>query len=477
MVRPILVVAALCGLAAIVWPSQQAFGFQFAARQNQEPTQKKVSSRKTVTKPARDSSATETLPLELHATHAPTTTPTPLVPMIQPEPTTPDEVEATIKPTATEANAGESTSSEPPHTVANQLALQTKVTVPRKTIVKQPARVAIEVANEGPALADPAILIVWLPKHVQLQSSEPQLTRQANGSYEYLISELSEQATQSFSLEIVSKSFEPILVRTQIQMLASQEAEIKVERPELVLEVTAPEFSFQNAENIYSIDVRNDSPVELSQVRVVVRIPEGLNVTMLNRAAAIDDQARTLTWEIGRLGGAETDVIEFKATAQKSGTVTCQITGESAESEACEVDLTTTIGARPDLKIGLNAPGGPIQLHQTATLEMTVENRGTEVAKDVELEVLVPEALQAVAGDGYEIQRNRLVFPAADLSAGQVRTIELRFSGIEPGEHVVRAELKSATQRTIATEDTVFVYDAATPRTGSTKSRRSTRFR
>jgi hypothetical protein len=442
-----------------------------AAPTLQESNQKTVSSRKTVAQPAA-STKSATAPKADNSTAAKKT-----FSVLKPMHETPatevaaaDETESLSAPPV-QAETESSATDEERQNSANQINLQTKVTAPYKTVVKQPAHVTIDVQNDGAALTDPAILIVWLPKSVQLQNATPQPTAQENGSYEFLISELGGQATQTVNLDVIPQTFEPIQVRTQVQLLTGQQIDIRVSRPELAVDVTAPEFSFQNAEDLYTIEVQNTSPVELSQVRVVCDIPDGLHVTTLNRAAKVDERNRHLTWDIGRLGARQKELIQFKAIALQSGVQHCRVTAASAESEEAEVGISTTVDARPDLKIGLNSQGGPIQINQTATLELTVENRGTEAAKNVELEITSPTALKALATADYRVQGNKIIVPAADLQAGELMSIQLRFTGNEAGEHVVRAMIKSDSQRTVATEDTVFVYDANAPRTSSSKSR------
>ncbi len=469
MYRKLVLATVLGAVVSLQIAVAQSSPKSFEPRPTQNTNVKKVSSRKTVNEPTQD----ETKSAAPTATKKRTTTATNSKSILKPMPeAASEELDDTETSEAlADTQAEQPMTSDEPQCSTNQVTLQTKVSAPYKTIVKQPARVTIDVQNDGPALTDPAILIVWLPKHVQLQTANPQPTMQENGSYEFLIQELAGQATQSIALDVVPQSFEPIQVRTQVQMLTSQQIDIRVGRPELTVDVTAPEFSFQNAENLYTIEIHNTSPVELTQVRVVADVPEGLHVTTLNRAANVDDRNRHMTWEIGRLGAQKKELIQFKAVALQSGLQNCRVTAASAESEPSEVSISTTIDARPDLKIGLNSQGGPIQINQTTTLEMTVENRGTEAAKNVELEVTIPTALKAVATGDYRVQNNRIIVPAADLEAGELRTIQLRFTGTDAGEHVVRAQIKSESQRTVATEDTVFVYDASSPRTGSSKSK------
>jgi uncharacterized repeat protein (TIGR01451 family) len=173
-----------------------------------------------------------------------------------------------------------------------------------------------------------------------------------------------------------------------------------------------------------------------------------LNVTTLNRAANVDDQKRTLTWELDSLGGHQTELVQFQAVSTQTGSQCCRITAETTESEPSAVKISTTIDARPDLKIELNASTGPIQIDQTATVELLVENRGTAAASGVEWSIIVPEGLKPVESSDYSVQGNRLVFPAEELAGGATRTIPLRLTGGDVGEHVVRAHTAPSSPRT-----------------------------
>jgi hypothetical protein len=370
-------------------------------------------------------------------------------------------------PADTSGEAPPKSSPTAPQTLTRQLALRTKVTAPDATLVKQPARIVIEVINDGPEISDAALLMVELPAHVALSSSQPQPTECREAVCEFPIEPLPNQSTQQITLEIVPTSTDPIQIRTEVRLMSCQEIGIRVDRPELLIHVAAPEFSFQNSENLYSVEVCNPSSVELKQLKITAEIPDGLNVTTLNRAANVDDQKRTLTWELDSLGGHQTELVQFQAVSTQTGSQCCRITAETTESEPSAVKISTTIDARPDLKIELNASTGPIQIDQTATVELLVENRGTAAASGVEWSIIVPEGLKPVESSEYSVQGNRLVFPAEELAGGATRTIPLRLTGGDVGEHVVRAQIQSPTHRAIVTEDSVFVYDAALPPTAS----------
>jgi hypothetical protein len=458
MLRYLRIAALLVVGIGPAWTWAQSESPRYVSPRTQDAVQRKVSSRKNGPKvdpsaPAAASQSTASCPGCMKLTPMPETA-------IPPPPSQPEADAADSEPITPE-----------PQSIESELQLRTSVTAPRSTIVKQTTRITVNVANGGADFSEPAIVSIELPAHVRLQSAEPSATNQREQTIEFVIAELARDASQAITLDVVPQTAEPIQVAVQVRALETQRCDIGVSRPELVLEATAPEVAFQNGEPLYSVELHNDSPVELTNLRVVAEIPVGLHLTTLNRAAHVDSDQRQITWEFERLGPQDRELLQFQAVARQAGTQTCRIAASSLESEPAELSIATQVDARPNLKVNLLAAEEPIQVRQAAYVELTVENRGTQVAHNVELSVVLPSGLQAAEFGDAQVHGNQLGFSAIELEPGETRTIPLRVTGTEAGEHVVRAELKSASQPTIATEDTVFFYAPSMPLTSSAKSK------
>jgi uncharacterized repeat protein (TIGR01451 family) len=198
----------------------------------------------------------------------------------------------------------------------------------------------------------------------------------------------------------------------------------------------------------------------LTGIRIDAAIPEGMEIVSTGRAASQDSASKVLSWTLESLSAGQTETIECSAIARQPGMQQCQITVTSDDAEKVSVQTATTVNARSNLKIEMCCENGQVQVGQSAELTIALENRGTDTARDVVLQIELPAGLQAIPCDDYHLDAGRLMCQIMEIAPGKTRTLRVKSTGTGAGEHVVRAQFKSATQRAIAVEDTVFVYDA-----------------
>ena len=204
-----------------------------------------------------------------------------------------------------------------------------------------------------------------------------------------------------------------------------------------------------------------------NNVKVQFVIPEGVKVTTISRQAEMDAPRRTLTWKFDRVQAQTEQNIQLKAVATNDGEKLCRIRVASDETNEKEVSLKTVIATRAELSIQMQNVGGPVQVGNEATFVVAVENRGSSIANDLEIEVQLPVGMRpANPKDGIvDEDSNSILFADSSLGAGKTR--EFRFSavGVEKGEHVVRSSLQSvASKQRIIVENSVFVYEPAQAR-------------
>lgn len=341
------------------------------------------------------------------------------------------------------------------------MALRTKLSAPESTMIKQSTQVQIEVTNDGLESSDPAVLRVRLPDHIRFEGSEPAATSCHDGVHEFAMDALASKASSTIVLQVLPLTCDSMQVHTEIVTVSRQAIGIQVARPRLDVQVSAPAQSYQNSTTSFSIQIRNPSPIDLTGIRIDAAIPEGMEIVSTGRQASQGSANKTLSWTLDSLSGGQTETIECSAIARQPGMQQCQITVTSDEAEKVCVQTATTVSARSNLKIDMCCENGQVQVGQTAELTIVLENRGTDVARDVVLQIDLPAGLRAIPCDDYQMDAGRLMFQNMEIAPGETRTHCVKCTGAGAGEHVVRAQFKSATQRAIGVEDTVFVYDAS----------------
>jgi len=107
---------------------------------------------------------------------------------------------------------------------------------------------------------------------------------------------------------------------------------------------------------------------------------------------------------------------------------------------------------------------GQLEVGEAAKFSVSVKNLGTDEARNVEVNVALPDGLQpGEAADGASDDQG-LSFSPFTLAADDERTLQFSIIGEKPGEHVVRVLLGSeSVTRRLSLEESLFVYDPAAP--------------
>ena len=245
------------------------------------------------------------------------------------------------------------------------------------------------------------------------------------------------------------------------------EAPLRVTQPELRVAAIGPDMNFVERDGIYTITIDNPGEVDVNNVNVQFAIPEGVKVTTISRQAKMDAQRGTLTWKFDQIPSQTKQAIQLKAIASSEGEKLCRIRIASDETNEKEVSLKTMIATRAELSIQMQNVGGPVQVGSEATFVVIVENRGSSIAKDMEIEVQLPAGMRpANPKDGVVDQdSNSILFADSELRPGKVREFKFSAIGVQKGEHVVRSSLESVgSKQRITVENSVFVYEPSQAR-------------
>jgi len=245
------------------------------------------------------------------------------------------------------------------------------------------------------------------------------------------------------------------------------EAGLRVTQPELRVAAIGPDMNFVERDGIYTITIDNPGEVDINNVEVEFAIPEGVTVTTISRQAKMDGEQGTLLWKFDQIQSQTEETIQLKAVASSEGEKYCRIRIASDETNEKEVSLKTVIATRAELSIQMQNIGGPIQVGNEATFVVVVENRGSSVANDMEIEVQLPAGMKpASPRDGVvDEESNSILFADSELRPGKIREFKFSAVGVEKGEHVVRSSLESVgSKQRIIVENSVFVYEPAQAR-------------
>lgn len=237
---------------------------------------------------------------------------------------------------------------------------------------------------------------------------------------------------------------------------------LKITQPELKVLAVGPNMNFVDRNGIYSIKVDNSGEVDVTDVTVSLAIPDGMEVTTINRAAKLDKVTKSLVWKFDTIAANSTETIQLKAINDRAGQQVCRIQVTSKETKRSEFTLKTDIASRADLSISMSNSSGPVQVGDQALFDVTVVNKGSDSASGVEVTIELPASLMAVKQDSLIVNEgaNTVTFRNSHIAPGKQQTFSFAARGVAKGEHVVRSVLRTAgSERRVIVEDSIYVYE------------------
>ncbi|MCL4201133.1 MAG: hypothetical protein KJ000_01470 [Pirellulaceae bacterium] len=235
---------------------------------------------------------------------------------------------------------------------------------------------------------------------------------------------------------------------------------VRIMRPDLQIDLDGTRVSFLNKEGEYAIRVWNPGDMMLRAVHITLKVPAGLQVSTISRAAKIDSQRRVFEWCIPELAPGASETLMLKANATVAGAHIQNVDATSEPRLTAQDDHRTLVLTRPDVDVAVRNTKEAIEVGNVEEFSVLLVNRGTKSAEHVDLQVLLPAAIQAVESDDYELVGQQLTFPQMPLAVGEEKVLKFRAIGANAGDHAVRAIVQAdySTQPTIA-ETTVYFYD------------------
>lgn len=242
---------------------------------------------------------------------------------------------------------------------------------------------------------------------------------------------------------------------------------LNILRPEIEVAASGPNVGFVNRESLYSIKVSNPGKVAVNHVEVNLTLPAIMSVNTISREAKYDAKSNQLTWNIDRVEAGADLVIQWISTAKQEGAANCTIQIDSAETEAKDVKLQTQISSRVDLSLQLRSLTDPAPINSPVTYHLFIENYGTTTARDVNVQVELPEGWLGSRMEGDQTSRptaNALVLQIPVIEPGKRAEIPFQVVGNAGGEFVIRATVSSSGTSAVAVEDSLLLYESDTNR-------------
>lgn len=196
------------------------------------------------------------------------------------------------------------------------------------------------------------------------------------------------------------------------------------QNPNMLIQKRAPEEIQVGKKATLVISVRNAGNATAHDVRVVDSVPQGSRFVEAVPAATPDPQG-FLSWNLGEMAAGDERTITLQIVPEVQGEV-----GSNALVYFAAQASVRTVATLPKLELTVqNQP--EILIGSRQTLSVVVKNSGTGVAREVRLEVDLPELLK------HDIGEAQLSAPLGDLRPNDIRSIKLDLAAVGAGQSAI----------------------------------------
>ena len=304
-----------------------------------------------------------------------------------------------------------------PASAAAPPLLSVKQALPETIIPGQPVTAEVSVTNTGGKPADNVVLSGWWTNGYTLGESSV-VAQMVNGRQSWGLGAIAAGETRSLKLKLAPQ--QGVMV-TEFRSgfdatfsSASDTRAVKVIKPEVQLQLVAPEVVFVGQPVAVQLKVKNPTAMPITNVSIRSSLPD----------TVAHPKGNNLESELAVIPAGATEVIPLDLTAVRSGEGRARVRIAAAGCEAVEQEVRlTAMEAR--VSVSLN---GPKALYQNwpATYEAVIENQGDQPIKAATLEVKLPTGftdLRASDKPGYDSASHRIVWKLDDLKPGEKKTV------------------------------------------------------
>jgi hypothetical protein len=232
---------------------------------------------------------------------------------------------------------------------------------------------------------------------------------------------------------------------------------IEVRRAELTTTVAGPKLTYINQDFAWAIAVGNNGDGPISNVQVRATLPAEVRV---KDAAGGKPGAGSVEWKIDSLKAGEQRTLKLAVDAVKlndRATISILTTADAAGMSGGPVgdpvqvraESTVAIIGTPALSLTVASPAGPIDLGKRATFQIRVTNKGTVLARNVDVAAFAPAELKPARGygksEGKIDMAGTVAFPTIEeLRPGETAAFMIEVEAGQAGDARFRVEVKAA---------------------------------
>ncbi|HZZ26969.1 MAG TPA: hypothetical protein VFE46_03085 [Pirellulales bacterium] len=325
-------------------------------------------------------------------------------------------------------------------------------TAPTEIQVGKEATFEIVVRNTGPVQANDVQVTDVVPQGTRLLNTTPRTNIGPRGEIVWPAGDLKPGEEAKLQVQVMPLQEGEIGSTAVVQFRSAASMRTVATKPDLVLELGAPQQVMIGADAKLQIKISNPGTGAANKVMISARIPPNFQHPAGN----------DLEFEIGQFRPGESRDLDLVLHAVQAGPAMIALVAQGDAN--LHVEKTTNLEVvAPRLEVKLAGPGMRY-LDRQAKYTVTVGNPGTAPARDITLVTHLPKGLQFVeASDSgqYDTSSNSISWALDELPPGQSGNVTVTAVAKEPGDQKLRSEVKATGGLTDASEQVTVVEGVA----------------
>jgi uncharacterized repeat protein (TIGR01451 family) len=315
--------------------------------------------------------------------------------------------------------------------------LKVTKTAPKQTVRDEAYTVRVSIQNTGRVAAEDVRVIENLPASAELEpvTAGAKRVQQSEGQqWLWEIAKLQPGEKKTFEYRITPREAKDVLTLTSVtgqRVVADKptEGRTQVLVPGLDVKLTGPTGVVNAGESAkYEIVVRNNGTLPSTNIKVTGTLPADCKPTMKTDGGQIFRDS--VVWQVPRLEPGDAQSFRFAIKANTTGRRVLVASATDGRGVKAGQELATVFAGTAALVWETNFNPLTVQVGKQGTFTVKVMNHGGEAARNVRIQIDIPDAVSVVqVTPRTRIENNAVQFGPESIAGYSDTTYTVTFEG------------------------------------------------
>lgn len=289
-------------------------------------------------------------------------------------------------------------------TVIKSPKLELELNGPVEVKVGDDVRLEFAIHNRGTGDASDVVLRSVLP---------PGLRHPEGGDLEYEIETLRAGASEVVDLTVVAaEPGDQIRVSAELTsagvQVTTSHTDMEIVGAQLSIERLGPEKRFVGRTAQFQNIITNETNFEATNAMVIEQVPEGMRFISASNGGTYNPDTRRIRWDIARLAPGKQTVLEVELSAETAGEMESMVEITEAAGFRTRARENTIVKVEDlhNVTADISRQDKPVAIGEKFGFTITIDNRGTAIARNVEVAVQIPPDIKVLAAGTKDVPGN-----------------------------------------------------------------------